>query len=224
MSSFVSRAIVQTAILLILVAITFIAAGTIHYWQGWLFWLSFFVSTSATGIYLLKNDRALLARRMRVGPHVEPRPLQRIIVASLFAVFIVILIVPGLDYRFGWSQVPAAIVVAADIVIIGTFGFFIAVLRANTYAASTIAIEAGQRVISSGPYAIVRHPMYSGAVVLIFAIPLALGSSWGLIAAALAIPILVARILDEERMLSAELPGYDGYCRAVRFRLVPLIW
>jgi len=114
--------------------------------------------------------------------------------------------------------------VIANIVVLGTFGLFIIVLRENTYAASTIIVEAGQRVISTGPYAIVRHPMYSGAVLLIFAMPIAMGSLWGLLPAALAIPILVARILDEERMLSTDLAGYDDYRRDVPYRLIPPIW
>jgi protein-S-isoprenylcysteine O-methyltransferase Ste14 len=116
------------------------------------------------------------------------------------------------------------VVVLANLLIIAAFGFFLMVLRENTFAASTITVEAGQRVISTGPYAHVRHPMYAGAALLIFAMPIALGSLWGLLAAAVAIPVLIARILDEERTLSAELPGYDDYRRAVPWRLIPLVW
>jgi protein-S-isoprenylcysteine O-methyltransferase Ste14 len=172
----------------------------------------------------LKRDPALLERRMRFGPRAESRPRQKVIVAIIFATFVALLIVPGLDHRFGWSRVPAAIAVLANLFIIAAFASFLLVLRANTFAASTITVEPGQRVISTGPYAYVRHPMYAGAVVLIFAMPIALGSCWGLLAAALTIPVLLARIFDEERTLSAELPGYEEYCRAVPYRLIPRIW
>jgi protein-S-isoprenylcysteine O-methyltransferase Ste14 len=223
MSPLASRAATQTAGFLILFALIFVSAGTIHFWQGWLFCVSFSFSTVATGVYLMRRDPALLERRMRFGPRAESRPRQKIIVAVIFAMFAALLIVPGLDHRFGWSQVPAAIVVLANLLIIAAFGFFLVVLRENTFAASTITVEAGQRVISTGPYAHVRHPMYAGAALLIFAMPIALGSFWGMLPAALAIPVLIARILDEERTLSAELPGYDDYCRAVPYRLVPLV-
>jgi protein-S-isoprenylcysteine O-methyltransferase Ste14 len=224
MSPFALKAAVQTAGILVLFALIFVSAGTIHYWQGWLFCLSFLLSTSATGIYLTRRDPALLERRMRFGPRAESRPRQKIIIAFIFAMFVALLIVPGLDHRFGWSRVPDAIVVIANLLIIATFAFFLWVLHENMYAASTITVEAGQHVISTGPYAYVRHPMYAGAAVLIFAMPIALGSLWGLLVAALTIPALIARILDEERALSAELPGYDDYCRGVPYRLIPLVW
>ena len=224
MNSFATRAVVQTAGLLIPVILTLISAGTIHFWQGWLFWVSFLASSTAIGIYLMKRDPALLERRMRVGPQAESRPRQRIIIAIILALFIALAIVPGLDHRFGWSRVPPAIVVIANMLVVGSFGFFLLVLQENTFAASTVTVEAGQRVISTGPYAHVRHPMYAGAVVLLFAMPIAMGSLWGLLPAAIAVPVLIARILDEERTLSAELPGYDDYRRAVPYRLIPFIW
>jgi len=163
MSPLASRAAIQTAEFLILFALIFVSAGTIHVWQGWLFCVSFSFSTVATGVYLMRRDPALLKRRMRFGPGAESRPRQKIIVAVIFAIFASLLIVPGLDLRFGWSQVPAAIVILANLLIIAAFGFFLVVLRENTFAASTITVEAGQRVISTGPYAHVRHPMYAGA-------------------------------------------------------------
>ena len=161
---------------------------------------------------------------MRFGPRAESRPTQKIIVAIIMVIFAAVLIVPGLDHRFGWSRVPAAIVILANLILIAGFGVTLVVLRENTFAASTITVEAGQHVISTGLYAHVRHPMYAGAALLIFAIPIALGSWWGLLPAALAIPVLIARIVDEEHTLSAELPGYDEYCRTVLYRLIPLVW
>ncbi len=219
-----ARAVAQTATILIPFALTMAAAGTLRFWQGWLFWLSFILSSIATGIYLRKRDPALLERRTKFGPIAEARPSQKIIVWALLAMFIALAIVPGLDRRFGWSHVPAAIVIIANLLIIAVFVFFIEVMRENTFAASTITVEPGQRVISTGLYAHVRHPMYSGALLLVFAMPLAMGSLWALPIAAISIPILIARILDEERALSAELPGYDDYRRTVSYRLIPLVW
>ena len=161
---------------------------------------------------------------MRFGPRAESRPRQKVIVAVIFAMFAALLIVPGMDHRFGWSQVPAAIVVLANLLIIADLRSLPPGVARKYVAASTITVEAGQRVISTGPYAHVRHPMYAGAALLIFAMPIALGSFWGMLPAALAIRVLIARILDEEHTLSAELPGYDDYCRAIPYRLIPLVW
>jgi protein-S-isoprenylcysteine O-methyltransferase Ste14 len=159
--------------------LTFVCAGTIHFWQGWLTWLSFLASSIAIGIYLMKRDPALLERRMRFGPQAESRSRQKIIIAISLVMFVALAIVPGLDHRFGWSRVPATIVVIANMLMIGIFGFFLLVLRENTFAASTITVEAGQRVISTGPYALVRHPMYAGGALLIFGMPIAMASWWG---------------------------------------------
>ena len=201
-----------------------LAAGTLRFWPGWLFWLVFTLASIATGVYLRKRDPALLARRMRFGPTAESRPAQKLIIWSILAMFLALAIMPGLDYRFGWSHVPAAVVIVANLVIVAVFVFFIEVMRENTFAASTITVEPGQRVVSTGLYAHVRHPMYAGALVMILAMPLALASLWALLIAALSIPLLIARILDEERALVAELPGYADYCRAVPYRLIPLVW
>ena len=225
MNTLSQRAAARTAEFLVLLAgLTFVSAGTIHFWQGWLFWLSFSVSVIAITIYLLRHDPALVERRMRAGPRAESRPSQKIIQAINLVMFVGIVMVPGLDYRFGWSQVPATLVIVANLLMLAALGFILLVVRENTFAASTITVERGQRVISTGPYAHVRHPMYAGALPLIFAIPIALGSWWGLLVAAVSLPLLVARILDEERALSGELAGYDNYRRTVPYRLIPLVW
>jgi len=138
--------------------------------------------------------------------------------------FVALMIVPALDHRFAWSHVPGALAVIANILIVATFGFFIVVLDANPFAASTITVEAGQRVISTGPYAYVRHPMYAGALLLIFATPIALGSWWALLVPVISTPVLIVRILDEERALGAELAGYKDYLVAVPYRLIPRVW
>jgi protein-S-isoprenylcysteine O-methyltransferase Ste14 len=218
------RIAVQTAAFLLLFAVIFVCAGTIDFWQGWLFCLVFMFSMIALGIYFISYNRPLLERRMRFGPWEESRPIQKIVITLIFSMFLALMIVPALDHRFDWSRVPGAAVVIANILIVATFGFFLVVLRANPFAASTITVETGQRVISTGPYAYVRHPMYSGAVLLILAMPVALGSWWGLLIAAISAPILIARILDEERALGAELPGYKNYMVVVPWRLIPRVW
>jgi protein-S-isoprenylcysteine O-methyltransferase Ste14 len=218
------RIVAQTVGFLVLVALIFYSAGTIHFWQGWLFCLLFWLSSLAIGIYLLEYNRALLERRMRFGPWEESRSTQKVIMTLILLLFVALLIVPALDHRFAWSRVPGAVAVIANLLIVATFGFFLVVLRANSFAASTITVEAGQRVISTGPYAYVRHPMYAGAALLMFAMPIALGSWWGLLVSLISAPVLVARILDEERALSAELPGYRDYLIAVPWRLIPLVW
>ena len=220
----VKRIAAQTAVFLILFALVFICAGTIHFWQGWLFCLVFWSSSIAMGIYFIEYNRPLLERRMRFGPWEESRPIEKIVITLTFLTFVALIIAPALDHRFAWSRVPAMVVVIANILMVATFGFFLVVLRANSFAASTITVEAGQRVISTGPYAYVRHPMYAGAILLIFAMPLALGSWWGLLVPVISTPILIVRILDEERALGAELPGYKDYLVAVPYRLVPRVW
>src|SRR6516225_6343609 len=225
MNTLSQRAAARTAgFLLLLGGLTFVSAGTIHFWQGWLFWLSFSTSVTAITAYLLKHDPALVERRMRAGPRAESRPSQKIIQAINLVMFVGIVIVPGLDHRFGWSQVPAVLVVVANLLMLAALGFILFVVRENTFAASTITVERGQRVICTGPYAHVRHPMCAGALPLIFAIPIALGSWWGLLVAAISLPLIIARILDEERALAAELAGYDDYRRTVPYRLIPLVW
>jgi protein-S-isoprenylcysteine O-methyltransferase Ste14 len=225
----VHKLIAQTATVLIPFALTTVRAyddrgGHASFLAGMLVWSLFTLSSVATGIYLHMRDPALLERRMRFGPLAEPRLTQRIIMIAILAMFLALAIVPGLDHRFGWSHVPAAVVIIANLAIVAMFGFFILVLRENTFAASTITVEPGQRVVSTGPYACVRHPMYSDGLLLIFAMPLAMGSLAALPIAALSLPLLVARILDEECALAAELPGYDAYRSTVRYRLVPMVW
>jgi protein-S-isoprenylcysteine O-methyltransferase Ste14 len=144
--------------------------------------------------------------------------------AITLAGFILLIVLPGLDYRLHWSSVPPWLVLAANAVLALSFAIFFVVLKQNSYAASTIRIEADQPVVSTGLYAIVRHPLYSGALLLLLATPLALASYWTLLVALALIPVLAWRLLDEERFLKQNLPGYADYCRATRFRLIPLIW
>jgi protein-S-isoprenylcysteine O-methyltransferase Ste14 len=210
--------------LLVLGIVIFIPAGTIAYWQGWAFIAVFSVSTTIIGIYLALKDPALLARRIRAGPAAETRPMQKIIITLVFAVFMLLLVVSALDHRFGWSLVPAWVSVLGNALVAIGLAIDLRVFRENSYGASTIQTMEGQKVITTGPYAIVRHPMYVGALIMLVGVPPALGSWWGLPIALVSMPLLVLRILDEETMLREQLEGYQAYARSVRYRLAPGLW
>jgi protein-S-isoprenylcysteine O-methyltransferase Ste14 len=210
--------------LLVLGLIVFVPAGTLAYWKGWAFAFVFTVSTNIIGIYLARNDPALLERRMKVGPAAETRPVQKVLIALAFAGAIALVIISAFDHRFGWSDVPAWISVLGNALVALGLLIDLLVFRENSYGASTIRKMEGQTVISSGPYALVRHPMYVGALILVIGTPLALGSYWGLLLLLLNVPILVLRILDEEKMLASDLDGYTTYMHRVRYRLMPGLW
>jgi protein-S-isoprenylcysteine O-methyltransferase Ste14 len=213
-----------TFLMLVLAVALFLPAGSLNFWQAWVYLAVFAGCTIAITAYLVKNDRELLAGRVQAGPIAETQRTQQIIqsLASLF--FIGLFIVPGLDFRFGWSNVPPTVSLISDGIVALGFFFVFLVFRENSYTRGTIEVSTGQKVITTGPYAIVRHPMYSGAMFLIVFTPLALGS-W--VAVPFSIPlilVIVARLLDEEKFLKANLNGYEEYCLKVRYRLVPLIW
>lgn len=207
-----------------LAALLFIPAGTLDYWQAWLFMAVFACTSGAITVYLAIHDPKLLERRMKVGPRAEKEPAQKIIMVLATLGFIAMLVFPVLDHRFGWSPVPASVSVLGDILIALGFLFIFFVLRENSYGASTIQIAEGQTVISTGPYALVRHPMYAGALVMLIGTPLALGSRWGLFGVLLILPVLIWRLLDEERFLRQNLRGYAEYQTKVKYRLLPFIW
>ena len=202
----------------------FLPAWSARYWQGWLYWLLFGASCVLITLYFLRHDRALIARRMQAGPAAETEPRQKLILTVASAALIALYVVSALDYRFGWSSVPIWLVLIGDAFVVLSFCGFFLTFRQNAFAAATVRVESEQRVISSGLYAFVRHPMYASAVPLFLATPLALGSWWGLVPAALLLAMLVWRLLDEERYLAGNLPGYTDYQRQVRTRLVPGIW
>jgi protein-S-isoprenylcysteine O-methyltransferase Ste14 len=208
----------------ITVTLLFVPAGTLHYWQAWLYLVAYFAASIAISVYLIRKDPALLARRMSGGPLAEKEPAQRIIMALVSLGFIALGVVPALDRRFGWSHVPVWVVLAGDLVMLaGWLGIYF-VFRENSFAAATIQSSADQRVISTGPYAIVRHPMYAAALVMLLGISPALGSWWGLPVLAAILPALIWRLIDEERFLVQHLPGYREYRQRVRYRLLPFVW
>ncbi|TMJ54400.1 MAG: isoprenylcysteine carboxylmethyltransferase family protein [Alphaproteobacteria bacterium] len=225
MSSLHLKAFGGLAILfLVMASLLFATAGTFDYRQAWAFLAVYFAASLAITLYLVKEDRALLTRRMRGGPFAEKEPAQRIIMCIASLGFIGLIVVPGFDHRFGWSQMPADVVIAGDVLVaLGWLGIFF-VFKENSFSSATIELAVDHRVISTGPYALVRHPMYATSLVMLLGIPIALGSWWGVLILAAIMPALIWRLLDEERFLVRNLPGYAAYQGRVRYRLLPLIW
>jgi protein-S-isoprenylcysteine O-methyltransferase Ste14 len=209
---------------LLMAALLFVPAGTFDYWQAYVFMAVFVGGSAAITVYLAIKNPQLLERRMNVGPTAEKQPTQKIIMVFTLLGFIALLVVPAFDRRFMWSRVAAWVSVIGDLLVALGFLLVYFVIRENSYAASTIQVAEGQTVISTGPYAVVRHPMYAGVLPLLIGTPLALGSWWGLFVLVLSMPALIWRLLDEERFLHKHLPGYTGYTRKVRYRLVPFVW
>ncbi|MEZ4382701.1 MAG: isoprenylcysteine carboxylmethyltransferase family protein [Nannocystaceae bacterium] len=206
---------------LVLGAFIFAPAGTLRFWPGWLYLLCLLGPMAAMTVYLLRRDPELLRRRMKMQ---EKRAAQGRLIKAFGLLYYAAFLLPGFDHRFGWSEVPAAVIVAADLALLAGYALFAWVLKTNSYAARTIEVEAGQRVITSGPYAFVRHPMYTAVIVMMTATPLALASYWATIPF-LFLPLFLAlRVRDEEAMLRGELAGYRAYCAKVRWRLVPGLW
>jgi protein-S-isoprenylcysteine O-methyltransferase Ste14 len=202
----------------------FLPAGTVRYWQAWAFLGVFFGASSLITFYLIKNDPALLERRMSGGPTAEKRKPQKIIMFFVSIGFISLLAVSALDHRFGWSAVPASVVIAGNILVgVGFYVIFL-VYKENPFSSATIEVAEDQSVISTGPYAHVRHPMYAGGLLYMGGMPLALGSYWGLLVLAVMSPFLIWRLFDEEDFLSKNLRGYKEYCAKVRWRLIPGIF
>jgi protein-S-isoprenylcysteine O-methyltransferase Ste14 len=209
---------------LAMAALLFVAAGSLDYWQAWTFLAVYFASSLALTLYLMKEDPMLLQRRMRGGPTAEKEPVQKIIMFFTSLGFIGLLVLPALDHRLAWSHMsPNAALAGEALVAIGWFAIFL-VFKENTFTSATIELAPDQRVISTGPYALVRHPMYAGALVMLAGIPIALGSWWGLLVIVAIMPALIWRLIDEEKFLASNLPGYVEYQNRVRYRLIPAVW
>ncbi len=209
---------------LVMAALLFVPAGSLDYWQAWTFLTVYFVSSLAITLYLMKEDPALLQRRMKGGPFAEKEPVQKIIMSFASVGFVALIVVPAFDRRFAWSHMPSFAAVAGDILVgLGWLAVFF-VFRENSFSAATIQLAPDQTVISTGPYALVRHPMYAGGLVMLLGVPIALGSWWGILVFVAIIPALIWRLLDEEKFLARNLPGYLEYKNQVRYRLIPLVW
>jgi len=212
------------ALAAVVAALIFAAAGTLDYWQAWVFLAVFFGASAIQTADVLRRDPALARRRLAGGPFAEREPAQRRIMVGISLGFISLMVVPGLDHRFGWSGVPLLAVIAGDVLIaVGFFGVSL-VYRENSFTAATVQIAPDQRVVTTGPYAVVRHPQYAGAFLYLLGTPLALGSSWGFAVFAAMAPFLLWRLIDEERVLTAGLAGYAEYRSRVRWRLIPGIY
>jgi len=199
----------------------FLPAGSLYYWQAWIYCAVLIVPVSFVIFYFLKHDPELLERRMRLR---EKEEKQKTIQILGFLIFFIGFIISGLDFRYHWSNVPAYLVIVANGMVLSGYIFVFLVFRENSYASRIIEVEKGQQVITTGPYAIVRHPMYLGVLVMYLFTPLALGSYWALPFFLPLIPLLVSRLLNEEEVLLRELPGYKEYCQEMRYHLIPFIW
>jgi protein-S-isoprenylcysteine O-methyltransferase Ste14 len=199
----------------------FLSAGTLAYWQGWVYLVLYTGGWIVAMLDPLRRDPDVLAPHM--GGALAERIAQRLVVGVFTVAFVAIVVVAGLDHRFGWSNVPLAVVVAGDLLVVLGMTIEIFVLRENTYA-PTIEFAPGQQVVTTGPYAVVRHPFYAGALIMVFGEVLALGSWWALVPFAVLKVAIVVRLLDEERYLTRSLPDYVAYRNTVRFRLVPGLW
>ncbi len=204
----------------------FLGAGRVDWPLAWVFVGLFIACSLATGIWLRQTDPGLLAERTKSPLRSDQRPRDRAIIAVMFAGFPVWLGCIGLDARFGWSHVPGWAPALGAALIVTAFIGWVFVLRANSYASNAILIQAerGQTVISTGPYAVVRHPMYSFGVVFLLGVPLLLGSVWCLLGLVLFVSLLAARTLGEEAILLAGLPGYRSYAAKIRYRFLPGVW
>ncbi len=218
----VRSALISLVVLIaVLGLLLFGCAGTVAYWQAWVYLGIFFGAALLITLYLAKREPALLERRVRGGPTAEKEPSQKITQSITSLGFIALLAVPALDRRFGWSHLPIWVVIVGDALVAMCFYAIFVVYKENAFTSATIEIAQDQKVVSTGPYAVVRHPMYAGASLLFIGSPLALGSYWGILAFVAVLPALIWRLLDEEQLLARDLPGYTEYCKNVRWRLIP---
>jgi len=199
----------------------FLPAKTFYYWEAWVYIALFSIASAVITIYLMKKDKALLQRRVNAGPAGEKQRMQKIIQSVAQVAFLAIFVVSAFDHRLKWSPVPVLGVIVGDLLVLTGFYIVFRVFKENTFTSATIEVATEQKVISTGPYSLVRHPMYSGALLMLMATPLALGSWWGMLAFIPIAVVILWRSIDEEKFLKANLPGYKEYCSIVRYRLIP---
>jgi protein-S-isoprenylcysteine O-methyltransferase Ste14 len=225
MKSLTTQAFLGLAQLVVLIAILlFLPGWSFNYWQAWVFLAVFAISVCLITLYFLWKDPNLIQSRLKVGPFAEQQKSQKIIQALASISFMLPFITSSIDHRLGWSNVPVWVVLLGDLLVaLGLFIVFL-VFRENTFTSAIIEVKDEQKVTSTGPYALIRHPMYSGAFIMLSGIPLALGSWWALVFVFLLFAAIVWRLLEEEKFLAKNLPGYTNYRQKVRYRLIPYIW
>ena len=222
-----SRLILRIVIGMFVIAMMlFLPAGTLRFWQGWAYLAVWFIPGLIFCLYFYKRDPALVERRLDSK---EKEKEQKVVMGVVYVVFPLAYLIPGLDFRFGWSYrrtgpVPLWLEVASLAIVLASYLMTIWVMDVNRYAARTIRVETGQKVVSTGPYKWVRHPMYFGVLLMMLFTPLALGSYVALPIFALVLPALVFRLVNEEKVLRRDLPGYEEYCGGTRYRLIPYLW
>jgi protein-S-isoprenylcysteine O-methyltransferase Ste14 len=208
----------------ILVAAIFLPVWTLRWWQGWACLAAFFVPASVITVWVAKHDPALLERRLKAGPKAEKETGQKIVQTITSVVFLADFVIPAFDHRYGWSRVPAYATIVGNLMMLIGFWITFAVFRVNSFTSGIIEVAEDQKVISTGLYSVVRHPMYTGGLIMLFGIPLALGSWWGMMVNLPLTAAIIWRLLDEEKFLLANLNGYAEYRQAVKYRLAPLVW
>jgi protein-S-isoprenylcysteine O-methyltransferase Ste14 len=225
MNTLTSKAMAGFLMLLIILGLSlFLPAWSFNFWQAWVFLMVFFIPVFLITVYFLRKDPDLIQRRLKAGPFAETRTSQKAIQSVANFLFILMVLIPGFDHRFIWSHVPTYLVITADIVVLLGLVIVFYVFKENSFTAAVVEVAAKQKVISTGPYAVVRHPMYLGGLLLVLFMPIALGSWWALPCALGMLPVTILRLLDEEQLLHQSLPGYEGYCQKVQYRLIPYIW
>lgn len=206
---------------LVIGALFFLTAGSFNYWNAWAYMAFLFLPMIFVLIYLYRNDPELLDKRTHMD---EKRKTQKAVIYLGLPLYMLVFILPGLDWRYGWSVVPVFIALAADMMVFLGYLLFILVMRENSFASRVVEVQKGQKVIATGPYALVRHPMYLGGIIIYVFSPIALGSWWSLLAAVPIPVLLIIRLLNEEKLLVKSLPGYRSYMNKVRYRLIPGVW
>ena len=207
--------------LLMVALLIFLPAGTLAYGGGWLLIGLLFGPMFIAGLVMLRKSPEFLKKRLDGK---EKQATQKGVVALSGLMFIAGFVVAGLDYRFGWSNMPVSVTVVASVLFLAAYVLYAEVMRENAYLSRTIKVEEGQKVVDTGLYGIVRHPMYMATLLLFIMIPIVLGSWYALIPFAFYPAIIIARLKDEEELLTKELPGYAEYKQKVKYRILPFIW
>jgi protein-S-isoprenylcysteine O-methyltransferase Ste14 len=210
--------------LVIASVLLFLPAWSMDFWEAWVFLIIFFLPIVLITIYLRRKDPNLLERRLKGGPSAENRISQKVIVSLMNLCFVLMVFLAGMDHRFHWSHIPAFLVIAADVAVLFGFWIHFQALKENSFASMIVTTLPKQTVISTGPYAVIRHPMYSGLLLVDCPVPIALGSWWGLPFAFVILVLIILRLMDEEKLLHQNLSGYDEYCQKVQHRLISEVW